>query len=215
VLDNPASPVLAIIGGSKVSTKIGVLKNLVHKVDAIVIGGAMANTFLAAKGVGIGRSLYEADYIAAANEIITVANKVGCEILLPQDVTVADQFGQNIGTQIVPCDRVGEEKMILDIGAEAIIDIAAHVREAKTIIWNGPLGAFEYSPFDVGTLAVVRMVASRTRAGKLVSVAGGGDILAAVNKAGLAEDFSYISTAGGAFLEWLEGAELPAIAALV
>ncbi len=210
VLDAKDRPFVAVVGGSKVSTKIEVLRSLVNKVDKIIIGGAMANTFLAAKGYGVGKSLHEPDHIETAKEIM----QGKAEIILPEDVTCASEFGKNVGVEICAADAIPDDKLALDIGALTIANYADVMRDAKMVVWNGPLGAYEYSPFDVGTLSLVRVVAYMTTQGKMQSIAGGGDILSAVSKAGLSEYFTYISTAGGAFLEWLEGKELPGIKAL-
>jgi phosphoglycerate kinase len=213
-LSNPKHPVLAVVGGAKVSTKIELLANLLSKVDALVIGGGMANTFLAAKGVEVGKSLNEPDLAATARQIMTQAADRGTAIILPSDVVVAKAFEANSPHQTVTLDRVPPDMMILDAGPATTQIVNAWISEAKTLVWNGPLGAFEKEPFDRATVAAARHAAQRTRDGKLLSVAGGGDTVAALNHAGAADGFSYISTAGGAFLEWLEGKPLPGVEAL-
>jgi phosphoglycerate kinase len=213
-LGSPKHPVLAIVGGAKVSTKIDLLSNLLAKVDALVIGGGMANTFLAAKGVAVGKSLHEPDLAATAKQIMTDAAARGVAIVLPTDVVVAREFKANAPHETLPADRVPAEGMILDAGAESTKAIRGWIGKAKTLVWNGPLGAFELEPFDSATVEAARYAAERTLAGELLSVAGGGDTVAALNKAGVADDFSYVSTAGGAFLEWLEGKPLPGVDAL-
>ncbi len=213
-LDAPKRPVIAIVGGAKVSTKLDLLKNLVHKVDALVIGGGMANTFLHAQGVGIGKSLAEKDLADTARAILDEAGRAGCSIILPVDATVAWHFQANAPHQGYGLDAIPADGMILDVGPQSIERVNAAINDAATLVWNGPLGAFELSPFDTGTMAAARHVAERVKAGKLVAVAGGGDTVAALNQAGVADDFSYVSTAGGAFLEWMEGKELPGVKAL-
>ncbi len=213
-LGAPNRPVIAIVGGAKVSTKLDLLKNLVHKVDALVIGGGMANTFLHAQGIGIGKSLAEKDLADTARAILDEAGHAGCAIILPVDATVAWHFQANAPHQGYGLDAIPADGMILDVGPQSIERINAAINDAATLVWNGPLGAFELSPFDTGTVAAAKHVAERTRAGKLVAVAGGGDTVAALNLAGVADDFSYVSTAGGAFLEWMEGKELPGVKAL-
>ncbi|AWN51376.1 phosphoglycerate kinase [Methylobacterium sp. 17Sr1-1] len=213
-LEAPARPVVAIVGGSKVSTKIDLLKNLVAKVDALVIGGGMANTFLHAAGLGVGKSLCERDLAGTAQGIIEAARENNCAIILPVDGVVAEEFKAGAPHHTYGVDAIPETGMILDIGSLSVDRIAAAIDDAKTLVWNGPVGAFEIAPFDQGTVAAARHAASRTKAGKLVSVAGGGDTVAALNHAGVSEDFTYISTAGGAFLEWLEGKPLPGVDAL-
>jgi len=213
-LGNPAKPVMAIVGGAKVSTKLNLLGNLVAKVDHLVIGGGMANTFLAALGLGVGTSLCEHDLADTAREIIAKAQIENCEIILPTDVVVADEFAANSPNRIVPADAVPSDKMILDAGPDTVALIADRIGTSKTLIWNGPLGAFEIEPFDAATVAAAKAAAAATISGDLISVAGGGDTVAALNHAGVASDFTYVSTAGGAFLEWMEGRELPGVAAL-
>ena len=213
-LGSPNHPVLAIVGGAKVSTKIELLSNLLAKVDALVIGGGMANTFLAAKGFPVGKSLHEPDLAATARQIMTDAAARGTAIVLPSDVVVAREFAANAPHETLPADKVPADGMILDAGPDSVEAVQDWIDKAKTLVWNGPLGAFELKPFDRATMAAARHAAERTRAGKLLSVAGGGDTVAALNKAGVAADFSYVSTAGGAFLEWLEGKPLPGVEAL-
>ncbi|MCZ8185289.1 MAG: phosphoglycerate kinase [Beijerinckiaceae bacterium] len=213
-LGKPTRPVMAIVGGAKVSTKLDLLGNLVAKVDCLVIGGGMANTFLAARGVNVGKSLCEHDLVATAREIEAKAKAAGCEILLPTDALLAKEFKANPPHRAAPVTSVGPEEMILDAGPTATEIIIAKLDSMKTLVWNGPLGAFELTPFDTATVAVARAAAALTKAGKLVSVAGGGDTVAAVNHAGVGEALSYVSTAGGAFLEWMEGKELPGVKAL-
>ncbi|WP_284177663.1 phosphoglycerate kinase [Rhabdaerophilum sp. SD176] len=213
-LGAPTRPVMAIVGGAKVSTKLDLLGNLVAKVDCLVIGGGMANTFLAARGVNVGKSLCEHDLVATAREIEAKAKAAGCEILLPTDALLAKEFKANPLHRAAPVTSVGPEEMILDAGPTATEIIIAKLDSMKTLVWNGPLGAFELQPFDTATVAVARAAAALTNAGKLVSVAGGGDTVAAVNHAGVGEALSYVSTAGGAFLEWMEGKELPGVKAL-
>lgn len=214
-LTAPERPVLAVIGGAKVSTKLDLLGNLVGKVDTLVIGGGMANTFLAAQGMDVGKSLAEHDMIDTARQIIEKAKAEGCTILLPSDVIIAREFKANAPHDTVAADACPVDAMILDAGPRAVAAIAEAIDAAKTLIWNGPLGAFEIAPFDTATTAAAQAAAKATKAGTLVSVAGGGDTVAALNHAGVAEDFSYLSTAGGAFLEWMEGKTLPGVAALM
>ncbi len=213
-LGNPARPVVAVVGGAKVSTKLDLLGNLVGKVDHLVIGGGMANTFLAAQEIDVGKSLCEHDLADTARSILAKAKDAGCEIILPRDVVVAKEFKAGAANDTVAPDAVAADGMILDAGPQTVAYIAQVLDAAKTLIWNGPLGAFEIEPFDAATNAAAKQAAALTKAGKLVSVAGGGDTVAALNKAGAAPDFTYISTAGGAFLEWMEGKELPGVAAL-
>ena len=213
-LGAPKRPVIAIVGGAKVSTKIDLLENLVSRVDGLVIGGAMANTFLLAGGLGVGRSLVEKDLGEVANRIRDKAAESGCAIILPIDATVAWHFEANAPHRYYGTEAMDPDGMILDVGPGSIERIKGAVDDAATLVWNGPLGAFEMTPFDTGTREVARYVAERTRAGKLVSVAGGGDTVAALAKAGVKDDFSYVSTAGGAFLEWMEGKSLPGVEAL-
>ncbi|PIE06664.1 MAG: phosphoglycerate kinase [Rhodobacterales bacterium] len=213
-LGTPTRPVVAVVGGAKVSTKLDLLNNLVAKVDHLVIGGGMANTFLAAKGVSVGTSLCEHDLGDTAREILESAKAAGCEIVLPTDVVVAREFKANAAHETVAADACPEDAMILDAGPETVAHIKQVVGAARTLIMNGPLGVFELEPFGTGTFAMLDEIAAQTDAGNLVSVAGGGDTVAAINAAGKAGNFSYISTAGGAFLEWMEGKTLPGVAAL-
>ena len=213
-LEAPAKPVIAIIGGAKVSTKLALLENLVAKVDALVIGGGMANTFLHAQGVGIGKSLAEKDLAATALRIIEKAEAANCAIILPVDAVVAFKFEANTPSQAYGLDAIPADGMILDVGPQSIARIHAAIDDAATLVWNGPLGAFEIAPFDHGTMVAAKHAASRTKARKLISVAGGGDTVAALNQAGVAGDFTYVSTAGGAFLEWMEGKPLPGVEVL-
>lgn len=213
-LGAPERPVVAVVGGAKVSTKLDLLSNLIEKVDVLVICGGMANTFLAAKGIDVGKSLCEHDMTGTAKEIMEKASGLNCEILLPSDVVVAREFKAGADNETVANDACPADAMILDAGPDAVAKITAALDNAKTLIWNGPLGAFEIAPFDTATNAAAAHAAALSRAGKLVSVAGGGDTVAALNKADAAKDFTYISTAGGAFLEWMEGKVLPGVAAL-
>ena len=213
-LSKPERPVTAVVGGAKVSTKLELLSNLIEKVDNLVIGGGMANTFLAAKGYDIGVSLAERLMTDTANEIMAKAEKTGCNILLPKDIVVARKFEAHAENETVALDACPEDAMILDAGPESVAAIADVLQSSKTLIWNGPLGAFEIEPFDTATNAAALKAAALTRSGQLTSVAGGGDTVAALNSSGAAGDFSYISTAGGAFLEWMEGKVLPGVAAL-
>lgn len=214
-LGTPLRPVVAVVGGAKVSTKLDLLGNLVGKVDHLVIGGGMANTFLVAKGIEVGKSLAERDMADTAREILAKAEAAGCRIHLPIDVVVAREFKAGAANETVAADACPVDAMILDAGPATVAEIAKVFGEAKTLIWNGPLGAFEIEPFDAATNAAARRAAELTKAGGLVSVAGGGDTVAALNKANAADSFSFISTAGGAFLEWMEGKELPGVAALM
>ena len=213
-LTTPERPVLAIVGGAKVSTKIDLLENLSGKVDMLAIGGAMANTFLAAQGHSLGKSLMEPDLLDLAMRIEQAARDKGCELLLPKDLVVAKEFKAGADSRACGLDDAGDDEMALDIGPETVADLVARLDGVRTVVWNGPFGAFEIPPFDTGTNAVAAKVAELTRAGKLTSIAGGGDTVAALNTAGVSEDFSYISTAGGAFLEWLEGKALPGVEVL-
>ncbi|CAN7460897.1 phosphoglycerate kinase [Rhizobium sp. LjRoot258] len=213
-LGNPARPVVAIVGGAKVSTKIDLLLNLVKKVDALVIGGGMANTFIAARGTNVGKSLCEHDLAETAKQIMIEAATAGCAIILPEDGVVAREFKANAANETVAIDAIPADAMVLDVGPKSIESIKAWIERAQTLVWNGPLGAFEIEPFDKATVAAAKYAAERTRAGKLVSVAGGGDTVSALNHAGVADDFTYVSTAGGAFLEWMEGKVLPGVAVL-
>ncbi len=213
-LGNPQKPVAAIVGGAKVSSKMAVLGNLIEKVDMMVIGGGMANTFLYANGIDVGSSLCEKDMAQQARDICSRAQLQGCEIILPYDAVVANEFKAGVASATTALNIITPEAMILDLGTESINHINGRLADCKTVLWNGPLGAFEIEPFDVGTNAVAQFVASRTKSGDLLSVAGGGDTVSALANAGVVDDFSYVSSAGGAFLEWLEGRELPGVAAL-
>lgn len=213
-LGRPVRPVLAIVGGAKVSSKIDLLKNLVTKVDALAIGGGMANTFLYARGHSVGKSLCERDLMDTAKEIEAIARASGCDILLPRDVVVARDFKANAPSRVCGLDEVSDDEMILDAGPQSVAILASAMDVAKTLVWNGPLGAFELEPFDKATVAAARAAGIRAKAGKLVAVAGGGDTVAALNHAGAAQDFTFVSTAGGAFLEWMEGKALPGVDAL-
>ncbi len=213
-LGNPARPVVAIVGGAKVSTKIDLLMNLVKKVDALVIGGGMANTFVAARGISVGKSLCEHDLAETAKNIMVEAEASGCTIVLPVDGVVAREFKAGADSEVVGIDAIPADTMMLDVGPRSIEKVNEWISKAQTLVWNGPLGAFEIPPFDAATVAAAKHAAERTRAGRLVSIAGGGDTVAALNHAGVADDFTYISTAGGAFLEWMEGKELPGVAVL-
>jgi len=210
-LEAPTKPVIAIIGGAKVSTKIDLLENLVSKVDALVIGGGMANTFLHAQGAGVGKSLAEKDLATTALRIVEKAAAANCAIILPVDAVVAFQFAANSPSHAYGLDAIPPDGMILDVGPQSVARIRAAIDDAATLVWNGPLGAFEMTPFDRGTVLAARHAAERTRAKKLISVAGGGDTVAALNQAGVAADFTCVSTAGGAFLEWMEGKPLPGV----
>ena len=214
VLDKPKRPVAAVVGGAKVSTKIPVLTNLAAKVDKLIIGGGMANTFLLAQGVGIGRSLAEPDFLDTAREIMHAAKARSCEIVLPADVVIAAKFEAGAPSRVCPVLETPADQMILDVGPKAVAHYIDVLSRCSTLLWNGPLGAFEIQPFGEGTFKLARAAAVATQAGKLTSVAGGGDTVAALNAAGVTPQFSYVSTAGGAFLEWLEGRELPGIVAL-
>ena len=213
-LEAPARPVIALVGGAKVSSKIDLLENLVAKVDMLVIGGGMANTFLHAQGKAVGKSLCEKDLAETALRILAAAEAAKCRIILPVDAVVASEFKANAANETVSVDAVPEGGMILDAGPASVALIDQAIDEAATLVWNGPLGAFELTPFDAATVAAARHAAERTASAKLISVAGGGDTVAALNHAGVSETFSYISTAGGAFLEWLEGKTLPGVEAL-
>ncbi len=213
-LTNPVRPLMAIVGGAKVSTKIELLANLVSKVDALAIGGAMANTFLLAQGAKVGKSLVESKFAATARDIIAGAKARDCQIILPVDVVVAAELKEGAPREVVAADAVAPDKMILDVGPETVDRIAEAIDKAKTLVWNGPLGAFETRPFDTSTIEAAQFVAKRVKAKALVAVAGGGDTVAALNAAKVADDFTFVSTAGGAFLEWLEGKRLPGVAAL-
>jgi phosphoglycerate kinase len=213
-LEKPTHPVIALVGGAKVSSKLDVLGNLVSRVDAIIIGGGMANTFLHARGVNVGASLCEHDLADTVREIEAKAKAAGCEILLPVDGVVAAKFEAGAPSETVAIDSVPSDMMILDVGPDSVAELNTRLADCRTLLWNGPLGAFEVPPFDSGTVAVAREAGRLTQGGNMVSVAGGGDTVAALNHAGVAGQFSYVSTAGGAFLEWLEGKTLPGVAAL-
>ena len=213
-LENPVRPVAAIVGGAKVSSKLDVLGHLVGRVDRLIIGGGMANTFLFARGVNIGASLCEKDLADTARDILARAEQAGCAVLLPSDAAVATEFKEGAESRTVAIDSVPDDGMVLDFGPKSIAAIEACLADCRTLVWNGPLGAFEIRPFDTATVAVARAAAKLTAAGKLTTVAGGGDTVAALVHAGVADDFSYVSTAGGAFLEWLEGRVLPGVAVL-
>ena len=213
-LSTPKRPVVAVVGGAKVSTKLELLGNLVAKVDHLVIGGGMANTFLAAQGIDVGKSLCEHDLADTAREILAKANDAGCDVVLPSDVVVAREFKAGADNETVAANACPSDAMILDAGPQSVERIEGILAQAKTLIWNGPLGAFEIEPFNAATNAAAKAAGELSKAGSLVSVAGGGDTVAALNGAGAADDFTYISTAGGAFLEWMEGKTLPGVAAL-
>ena len=213
-LGKPEHPVAAVVGGAKVSTKLDVLKHLVGKVDHLIIGGGMANTFLAARGVDVGKSLCEHDLKDTALEILDAADKASCTVHLPYDVVVSKEFRANPPTRTVNVHEVAANEMILDVGPAAVEALGDALKTCKTLVWNGPLGAFEIPPFDTATVALAKTAAALTQSGSLVSVAGGGDTVAALNHAGVADDFTFVSTAGGAFLEWMEGRELPGVKAL-
>ncbi|KPH06023.1 phosphoglycerate kinase [Rhizobium leguminosarum] len=213
-LGDPARPVVAIVGGAKVSTKIDLLMNLVKKVDALVIGGGMANTFIAARGTNVGKSLCEHDLAETARQIMIEAATSGCAIILPEDGVIAREFKAGAANETVDIDAIPADAMVLDVGPKSVQAISAWIERASTLVWNGPLGAFEIEPFDAATVGAAKYAAERTIAGKLTSVAGGGDTVSALNHAGVADDFTYVSTAGGAFLEWMEGKELPGVAVL-
>lgn len=213
-LDTPQRPVVAVVGGAKISSKLAVLDFLTDKVDCLILGGGMANTFLAAGGVDMQASLMEPDLFETARDILTKADARGCHILLPEDGLAATSFGANVPHRAVANAALAENEMVLDIGPASIKAAAAQIQKAATLLWNGPLGAFEYPPFDTATVALARIAAEQTGKGALVSIAGGGDTVAALNHAGVADQLSYMSLAGGAFLEWLEGRELPGIAVL-
>jgi phosphoglycerate kinase len=213
-LGNPERPLMAVVGGAKVSTKIELLENLVTRVQSLVIGGAMANTFLAAQGVPVGKSLYEAEHLETARKVVQMATGAGAIILLPIDVVVARELKKNASHRTVPVSEIGADEMVLDVGDKSMAKFQNRLKGTRTLVWNGPLGAFETPPFDRGTVAAAQMVASLTRAGQLLSVAGGGDTVAALAHAGVEDEFTYVSTAGGAFLEWLEGKQLPGVEAL-
>ncbi len=214
VLGMPKRPVAAIVGGAKVSTKIQLLTSLASQVDMLIIGGGMANTFLHAQGMPVGKSLCEPDFAETVEEIMSRAAESGCRIVLPTDGVVATEFAPNAPHQVYAAAATPADGMILDVGPQSIADFSDRIRGARTLLWNGPVGAFETPPFGEGTFALARLAAERTRSGELVSVAGGGDTVAALNAAGVTDSFTYVSTAGGAFLEWLEGRDLPGVTAL-
>jgi len=213
-LGNPERPVGAIVGGAKISTKLDLLGNLVEKVDMLAIGGAMANTFLHALGTDVGKSLCEHDMADTALQILGRADEAGCQIILPSDAVVSAEFAEGAPSQVVPTTAIPADMMMLDVGPGSANALAARLSDLKTLVWNGPLGAFEIPPFDAGTVMVAKVAADLTRSGGLKTVAGGGDTVAALAAAEVLDDFSYVSTAGGAFLEWLEGKELPGVKAL-
>lgn len=213
-LETPKRPVLAVTGGSKISTKLGVLENLIERVDYLVLGGGMANTFLHAKGINMGKSLCEKDMADTAKDILAKAEKVGCEIILPQDVVTVTELKENAENTVESVDNIAPDRMAIDIGAQSIEYISGKVKDSKTVVWNGPMGVFEIKPFDNGTNKIAEIVAAQTEQGACTSIAGGGDTVAALENADAAHRFSYISTAGGAFLEWLEGKDLPGVKAL-
>ena len=213
-LESPQRPVAAIVGGAKVSTKLDLLGNLLTKVDTLIIGGGMANTFLAAQGRSVGKSLCEHDLAAAAREILARAPRANCEIVLPVDAVVAREFTAHAASRVTPVDAVAADEMILDVGPRTVEHVVSVLARTKTLVWNGPFGAFEMEPFDNGTVEVAEAAAELTQAGNLASIAGGGDTVAALNAAGAAKRFSYVSTAGGAFLEWMEGKALPGVEVL-
>lgn len=213
-LEKPAKPVAALVGGAKISTKIPVLLNLIPRIDYLIIGGGMANTFLAAKGRSMGKSLYEEEAIDAALDVMVLAQELDCKLVLPEDLVVAKEFKSNASNRTVDTKNIGDDEMALDLGSISQHKIVSVLEKCKTLLWNGPLGAFEIEPFDGATSAVARAAAYLTKQGELVTIAGGGDTVAALNNAGVTADFTYVSTAGGAFLEWLEGKKLPGIAAL-
>jgi phosphoglycerate kinase len=214
-LDQPERPVAAIVGGSKISTKLAALTNLLDKVQVLIIGGAMANTFLHAQGVAVGRSLCEPDLADTAREVLAKATRLGCRIVLPTDAVLAAGLAPGSTASVLPIENVPPDKMILDIGPETVAAVITELGRCRTLVWNGPFGAFETEPFDAGTTAVAQTVAELTKAGKLLSVAGGGDTMAALAKAGVDTELSYVSAAGGAFLVWLEGRVLPGVEALL
>ncbi len=213
-LGSPKRPVAAIVGGSKVSTKLALLENLVGKVDRLAIGGAMANTFLQAMGTDVGASLCEYDMLDTARSVLVAADECGCEVILPSDVVIASGFTEGADYRTVKIAAIPADKMVLDVGEESANALSESLKDCQTLLWNGPMGAFEVPPFNAGTNAVALAAAALTRTNKLLTVAGGGDTVAALSAAGVVDDFSYVSTAGGAFLEWLEGKDLPGVSAL-
>lgn len=214
-LEKPKSPVMAVVGGAKISTKLSVLENLIQKVDYLFLGGGMANTFLYAQGKPVGKSLCEKDMADEANSIAKKAESAGCKIILPSDRIAVREFGENVPFEVITAEEIADDQESVDVGPQTIADIDALLGECKTVLWNGPMGVFEVKPFDKGTNGVAEAVAKYTKSGQMISVAGGGDTVAALENAGVAGDFTYISTAGGAFLEWLEGKTLPGVAALM
>src|SRR5262245_35056882 len=214
VLQTPVRPLAAIVGGAKISTKLDLLGSLLTKVDTLIIGGGMANTFLAARGHSVGKSLCEHDLMPTARDILDKAAAKGREIVLPVDAVVAKTFAANAPSRVVAADAAAEDEMILDIGPRSIEQVCSVLARVRTLVWNGPFGAFELEPFDIGTVEIAEAAAELTAAGKIVTVAGGGDTVAALNAAGAADRFTYVSTAGGAFLEWLEGKPLPGVEVL-
>jgi phosphoglycerate kinase len=215
LLQHPKRPLMAVVGGAKISSKLAILENLCNKVDTLVIGGAMANTFLLAQGKTIGTSLHEPNLVDTAKRILRHADKAGCRIVLPCDVVVARRFATSSPCEVVSVDAIPADAMQLDVGPETVLQVAELIRNSKSLVWNGPMGAFETRPFDASTTVLARMAAGRSKAGELFSLAGGGDTVSALSHAGLHEAFSYISTAGGAFLEWIEGKELPGVKVLM
>ena len=213
-MEKPQRPVAAVVGGAKVSTKLAVLENLIEKVDILFLGGGMANTFLVAKGEDMGASLMERDLIGTAADILLKAKQSGCRIMLPEDGLAATAFSADVPYREIPNKDILATEMMLDIGPKAIDSYQQALKEVRTVLWNGPMGAFEVSPFDTATVTLAQMVAEATEAGRILSVAGGGDTVAALNHAGVAEKFSYVSLAGGAFLEYIEGKTLPGVAVL-
>ena len=213
-LEAPKRPVAAVVGGAKVSTKIELLTHLVSRLDMIIVGGGMANTFLFAQGIKVGTSLCEPDFVGTVSKILTRAAETGCRIVLPSDVVVAREFKEGAASEVVDVNAVPDDAMILDAGPQSIADLVERLAQMRTLLWNGPLGAFEISPFGEGTFALARAAAQASLEGQLTTIAGGGDTVAALNAAGVADDFTYVSTAGGAFLEWLEGRALPGVVAL-
>ena len=213
-LEKPVRPVAAVVGGAKISTKLDLLGNLVRRVDLLVLGGGMANTFLFAQGVAVGKSLCESDMAEQARAIAATAKEAGCALILPVDAVIAREFKAGAANEVVKVEAIPADAMMLDVGPASVAHIVEQLGACKTVVWNGPLGAFEIAPFDQGTNAVAQAVAGLTRDGVVLSVAGGGDTVAALGHAGVVESFSYVSTAGGAFLEWLEGKDLPGVAAL-
>jgi len=213
-LENPKKPLVAIIGGAKISTKLDLLQNLIKKTDVIILGGGMANTFLAARNVFVGESLYEKDMLTTAQNIMKKADEENCKIMLPLDVVVAKELKENVPSEIIYIDKISKDQKIFDLGTNTVDEIKTILNDCKTVIWNGPLGVFEVSPFDKATNSIAQYVAKLTKENKILSVAGGGDTVSALSNAGVVQQISYISTAGGAFLEWMEGKTLPAVGAL-